>query len=445
MASDAPPTRQPLEAPPNLRRARLAWCMYDWANSAFATVVLAAVLPVYFASLVPAEGAVVSLFGYSRQLPATALWGYAVTCSMLLMAGAAPWLGARADRRGSRRRWLIICCLAGAGATALLVLAGPGRYLLAASLFVVANACFAAGNIFYNAFLPILAQGRDMDRLSARGFALGYLGGGLALLLVFVLISRPSLFGLADSAMASRIGFLLTGLWWALFALPAFRHLRDRQLPTGGAFKLGGWRGYLRMLRQVGRYPDLLRFLLAFLCYNDGIQTIIVVAAIFAREELAISQSSILGCFLMIQFVAMPGALLFGRLAGRFGSKRALLASLLLFIGVTVYAFRMQQAWQFWLLGLLVALILGGSQAISRSCYGTLIPQGQNAEYYAFYAISGKCAAVLGPLSFALLTDLTGSNRTAILALAVFFIIGMILLLTVDIERGRQAAQTGRP
>ncbi|MEZ4484235.1 MAG: MFS transporter [Syntrophotaleaceae bacterium] len=328
-------------------------------------------------------------------------------------------------------------------ATALLVLAGPGRYLLAAALFVIANASFAAGNIFYNAFLPVLAQGKDMDRLSARGFAYGYLGGGLALTLVFVLISRPALFGLADSAMASRIGFLLTGLWWVLFALPAFRHLRDQKL-TDLSVSLGGWRGYLRMLRQVSRYPDLLRFLLAFLCYNDGIQTIIVVAAIFAREELAISQSSILGCFLMIQFVAMPGALLFGRLAGRFGSKPALLASLLLFIAVTVYAYRMQQAWQFWLLGLLVALILGGSQAISRSCYGSLIPPGQNAEFFAFYAISGKCAAALGPLSFALLTHLTGSNRTAILALAAFFIIGAGLLLTVNMDRGRLAALDGR-
>ena len=435
------PAEQPFEAMPVLRRARRAWCLYDWANSAFATVVLAAVLPVYFAALVPAEGATLSLFGFSHNLPATALWGYAVTCSMILVAVTAPWLGAQADRRGTRRQWLTVCCLAGAGATALLVLAGPGRYLLAAGLFVVANACFAAGNIFYNAFLPILARGTEMDRLSARGFALGYLGGGLALLLVFALISRPATFGLADSAAASRVGFLLTGLWWVLFALPAFRHLRDQQLPAAGPTHLGGWRGYLRMLRQVGRYPDLVRFLIAFLCYNDGIQTIIVVAAIFAREELAISQSSILGCFLMIQFVAMPGALLFGRLAERFGSKKALVVSLLLFVVVTIYAYTMQHAWQFWLLGLLVALILGGSQAISRSCYGTMIPRGQNAEFYAFYAISGKCASVLGPLSFALLTDLTGSNRTAILALATFFVLGIGLLLTVDVERGRRLAQ----
>ena len=439
------PTGQPTTnaTTPKLRQARFAWCMYDWANSAFATVVLAAVLPVYFAALVPAGGGTLCLFGHCLTLPATALWSYAVTCSMLLVAVTAPWLGAHADRYCTRRRWLIICCLTGSAATCLLVMAGPGSYLLAAALFVVANACFAAGNIFYNAFLPMLSKGAEMDRLSARGFAFGYLGGGLALLLVFILISRPAFFGLADGAVASRVGFLLTGLWWALFALPAFRHLQDEQRPTGGTLPIGGWRGYLCTFKKVSSYPDLLRFLLAFLCYNDGIQTIIVVAAIFAREELAISQTSILGCFLMIQFVAMPGALLFGRLAGRYGSKRALLASLLLFIVVTVYAYRMEQAWQFWLLGLLVALILGGSQAISRSFYGALIPPGQNAEFYAFYAISGKCASVLGPLSFALLIQLTGSNRTAILGLAVFFVLGVALLLTVNEQRGRQAAQLG--
>lgn len=425
----------------NMHQARFAWCMYDWANSAFATVVLAAVLPVYFAALVPAGGATLCLLGHCFTLPATALWSYAVTCSMLLLAVTAPWLGAHADRCCTRRRWLIICCITGSVATSLLIMTGPGSYLLAAGLFVVANACFAAGNIFYNAFLPLLARGAEMDRLSARGFAFGYLGGGLALLLVFILISWPGLFGLADGAMASRVGFLLTGIWWTLFAIPAFRHLQDDQPPMGNVMPIGGWRGYLRMFKKVASYPDLLRFLLAFLCYNDGIQTIIVVAAIFAREELAISQSSILGCFLMIQFVATPGALLFGRLAGRYGSKRALLASLLLFIVVTIYAYRMEQAWQFWLLGLLVALILGGSQAISRSFYGALIPSGQNAEFYAFYAISGKCASVLGPLSFALLIQLTGSNRTAILGLSGFFVLGVTLLLTVDEKRGRLAGQ----
>jgi UMF1 family MFS transporter len=426
---------------PALRRARFGWCMYDWANSAFATVVLAAVLPVYLAGLVPAEGARLSLFGLGRTVSATVLWGYAVTCSMVIVALTAPWLGAMADRRGTRRRWLLYFCLAGSMATALLVLAGPGRYLLAAGLFVIGNVSFAASNIFYNAFLPVLAEGADMDTLSARGFAYGYLGGGVALLLVFALISFPSFFGLPDAGLAARIGFLLTGIWWALFSLPTFRYLRD-DLPRPRAHSLpAGWRGYLRAFGEIRRYPDLLRFLLAFLCYNDGIQTIIVVAAIFAREELGLSRTSILGCFLMIQFVAMPGALLFGRIAERLGARKAVLISLALFILVTLYAFRMQKDWEFWLLGLVVAVILGGSQSVSRSLYGALIPPGKSAEFFGFYAITGKFASIIGPFSFSLIADLTGSNRLGILSLTVFFIVGIALLATVDVERGRRVGR----
>ncbi|MEZ4600554.1 MAG: MFS transporter [Syntrophotaleaceae bacterium] len=423
---------------PSLRQARFGWCMYDWANSAFATVILAAVLPVYFAGLVPEQGARLELFGLSRTVSATALWGYAVSCSMFLVAVSAPWLGALADRRGRRRHWLIYFCLSGAIATSLLFFASEGRYLLAAGLFIMANVSFAASNIFYNAFLPVLADGPEMDRLSAQGFAYGYLGGGLALLLVFALISFPSLFGLPGKGLAARIGFLLTGLWWALFSLPTFRYLRDdlpRQRPPALP---SGWRGYLRAFARIRQYPDLLRFLVAFLCYNDGIQTIIVVAAIFAREELGLSQVSILGCFLMIQFVAMPGALLFGHLAGRFGARKAVYISLVLFILVTLYASRMSQNWQFWVLGLVVAIILGGSQSVSRSLYGALIPPEKSAEFFGFYAITGKFSSIIGPFTFALIADLTGSTRLAILLLTAFFVVGMILLATVDVERGRR-------
>ncbi len=440
-----PPENPAGKPAPTLRQARFGWCMYDWADSAFATVVLAAVLPVYLAGLVPAEGARLTLFGLSRTVTATVLWGYAVTCSMIVVAVSAPWLGSLADRRGCRRLWLIYFCLAGSGATALLALAGPGRYLLAAGLFVISNVGFAGGNIFYNAFLPALAEGPEMDRLSARGFALGYVGGGLALLLVFVLISHPALFGLSGRGPATRLGFLLTGLWWLLFSLPTFRYLRDDLPRPRGSALPGGWRGYVQLFARIRRYPDLLRFLLAFLCYNDGIQTIIVVAAIFAREELGLSPGSILGCFLMIQFLAMPGALLFGRIAARYGSRQAVFASLTLFVLVTVYAFRMQRGWEFWLLGLLVALVLGGSQAVSRSLYGSLIPPDKAAEFYGFYAISGKFATVLGPFAFALIADLTGSTRFSILSLTIFFVVGIALLATVDMDRGRRAALESPP
>jgi MFS transporter, UMF1 family len=423
------------------KKAWFGWCMYDWANSAFATVILASVLPVYLASLVPAEGARLSFLGLQRTMPASALWGYAVSLSMLLVAVSAPWLGAVGDRRGIRRQLLIVFALSGAAATCLLALAGPGQYLLAAGLFVIANVGFAAGNIFYNAFLPALAQGTDLDRLSARGFALGYVGGGLMLLIAFLLIQNHAFFGFADQGSATRAAFLLTGLWWLVFALPTFRYVREEVFVHTPAPLLRGLRGYLQIFAQIRRHPDLLLFLFAFLFYNDGIQTVIAVSAIFAREELRLSQTTILSVFLMIQFVAMPGSLLYGRAAERWGAKRSILCGLVLFVAVTVYAYTMREGWEFWVLGFVVALIFGGLQAISRSLYAALIPPGKSAEFFAFYAISGKFASIFGPLVFAVIASITGSTRLSILALAGFFVIGFVLLAFVDIARGKAAAQ----
>jgi UMF1 family MFS transporter len=200
-------------------------------------------------------------------------------------------------------------------------------------------------------------------------------------------------------------------------------------------------RGYLKTFAEVRRYRDLLLFLVAFLFYNDGIQTIIVVSAIFGREELGLSQGTILGCFLMIQFVAMPGALVFGRFADRWGPKRSVLGSLALFTMVTMYAYFMEHGWEFWILAFIIALILGGSQAVSRSLFASLIPSGKNAEFFGFYAISAKFASIFGPFIFALIAHLTGSLRLSILALVGFFAIGIILLALVDVKRGKFAAQ----
>jgi UMF1 family MFS transporter len=416
--------------------------MYDWANSAFATVILAAVLPVYFASLVPEDGALISFAGWSHRMPATALWGYAVSLSMLAVAILAPYLGAWADSRQMRRKFLMLCCLVGAGSTALLVLAGPGQYLLATALFIVANIGFATGNIFYNSFLPALAEKSELDKLSSRGFAFGYIGGGLALLITFIMIQQYQMFGFPDKSVASRFGFLLTGLWWAGFALPAFRNIREEVFIHDPEPLQHGLGSYVRTFSRIRQYPHLLRFLIAFLFYNDGIQTVIAVSAIFASAELGLSQGSILGCFLMIQFVAMPGALLFAGLASRFGAKNAVKTSLVLFIAITVYAFRMDSALEFWVLGFVVALILGGSQAISRSLFATMVPANRSAEFFGFYAVSGKFASIFGPLVFALISDLTGSARLSILALSGFFIIGLLLLWSVSLEKGREQAQT---
>ena len=361
---------------------------------------------------------------------------------MAFVALTAPGLGNLADRRGWRRRLLIIFCLLGSLATCGLFFAGPGRYLMAAALFILGNIGFASGNIFYNAYLPDLAQGHAADRLSARGFALGYIGGGLMLLIVFLLIQNHALLGLPDKGMASRIGFLLTGAWWLGFALPAFTRLKGVTVSAGTLHALRTPRDYLRICADLRQYRHLGRFLVAFLLYNDGIQTIIAVSAIFAREELGLETGTILGCFLMIQFVAMPGALLFSRLAGRYNTKQAVLVSLLLFTAITVYASIMRTAVEFWILGFAVAIVLGGSQALSRSLFSSLVPKNRSAEFFGFYAISSKFASIFGPLAFALLIDMTGSNRLAILALALFFVVGIVLLLGVDVEQGRLQAES---
>jgi UMF1 family MFS transporter len=302
-------------------------------------------------------------------------------------------------------------CLVGSFATGLLYFAKPGMYIMAALLFILANISFAGGNVFYNAFLPKLAANHELDRLSSRGFAFGYIGGGLALLIVFAMIMGHGSLGFPDKGAATRTGFLLTGIWWLAFAVPTFYLVRLHSTPVLPHALHKGVKGYFRTLAEIRHYPALFLFLIAFLFYNDGIQTIIVVAAIFGRQELGLSQGTILACFLMIQFVAMPGTLLFGRLAELFGAKRSLYIALFLFICVTVYAFFMKKAWEFWILGFIIAIILGGSQAVSRSLFSSLIPEGKHAEFFGFYAISAKFASVLGPFVFALITDLTGSTR----------------------------------
>lgn len=421
------------------QKAQFVWCLYDWANSGFATVILAAVLPVYMVSLIPEGGVPLPWSGDS--LPATAFWGYTVSLSMALVALAAPLLGQMSDQRGWRRPMLALFCLLGSLATAALMFAGPGRYLLAATLFILGNIGFAAGNIFYNAYLPSLTEGSAADRLSSRGFAYGYLGGGLVLLISFLMIQKYTWFGFTDMGQATRAGFVFTGFWWLLFALPALFILKENRTSHPQLNVHGLLKRYRTTFSNVWQHRELRRFLFAFLLYNDGIQTIIAVSAVFARDELKLTQGTILGCFLLIQFVATPGALLFAHLAERYGVKRIVMLSLVIFVMITGYASTMHTAIEFWILGLAVALVLGGSQALSRSLFVRMVPEKNSAEFFAFFAISTKFASIFGPLLFAVLIHLSGSNRLAILALTSFFVIGLLLLRNVDIEAGARHAK----
>ena len=420
-------------------RARLGWCLYDWANSAFATIVLAGILPVYFVRIVPETGAVLPFVDHTLQ--ASVLWSYSVSLSMFLVAVAAPYVGALGDRSGRHFELWAGFCLLGSLATSLLALTGYGDYFLAAGLFVLGNWAFAAGNIFTNAYLPALSGDRGIDRLSAYGFGLGYIGGGIALLLAVLLIYYPETVGLTGQGAGTRAGFVLAGLWWAGFGLLSFYLMRGSlRLPQVRAVP-HGWLRYVRLFAELKSYPDLLLFLVAFLIYNDGIQTIITVSAVFAKDVLNLSTGTVLGCFLMVQFVAMPGSLLFGKIAERMGTKRAIVLSLLVFMGITVYAFFIHSALEFWIMGFAVALVLGGSQTASRSLFASMVPRGKYAEFFGFYTLSHKFSSILGPFLFALIADVTGSERTSILVLNLLFLIGISLLTKVDISRGRIRAR----
>ncbi len=423
-----------------LRKARFGWCLYDWANSAFATVILAAVLPVYFVSLVPETGATLPFFT-DHKFSAASLWGYSVSLSMVILAVAAPALGALADRNSWHKRLMISFWLTGCIATASLATTGSEDYLSAAGLFIIGNLAFAGANIFYNAYLPFLAPVEQSDHLSARGYSYGYIGGGLLLAIVFLLILKSDFFGFTDRSSATRFGFLLTASWWFFFALPSFIYLPkiEKRISTAYHFSLSG---YFNQFKLLIHYRDLSIFLLAFLCYNDGIQTIISVSAIYAREELQLGQGTIIGCFLMIQFLAMPGALLFAHLGEKIGTSRAIFLSLMVFLLVCCFAYRMTTAFEFWILGGVIAVILGGSQALSRSLFASMVPKQRSAEFFGFFTISSRFAAIFGPLLFAMVADLSGSSRNSILALGIFFIVGGLLLLRVNVQRGRELAAT---
>ncbi len=407
-------------------RARRGWYLYDWANSAFATVILAALLPVYFAeAVVPAGGA--TLFGINFS--ATSLWGYVSGLSALLVFLSAPLLGAMADASRSRRRWLIGFFLPGALATMLLVTVGPGDVSRALWLYFAAATAFVAANIFYDAFLPSLGGPADRDRISARGFAWGYAGGGLLFLLDLLLVQGHGTVGLSKE-WAVRIALGSAGLWWGGFGLLAWRWLEEpagpeiAERPGPLCVMTATW----RTLRQVMGGRELGLFCLAYLFYNDGIQTVVKMASIYGKEELGLATGTLLGTLLLVQVIGVPGALLFGRLAGRLGTHRTLMLSLLIWLGVVILGYQMTVAWQFWLLGAMVGFCLGGTQALSRSYFSRHVPTGREAEYFGFYSVFAKFSAIGGPLIFALIRQLTGTARLSILALGLFFIIGLVLL-----------------
>lgn len=427
----------------NDRREIRGWMMYDWANSAFSTTVGTALLGPYIASLAESSQTPLSFLG--TQIQPAAIYPASVSLSVILQVLFLPLLGTIADYTNLKKRLLLLFAYIGAAATLLLFLVRAdmpflgtnGAVLLGSLLFITANLSFGAAIVFYNAYLPDIASPDQRDAVSSRGWAMGYLGGGLLLLLNLGLLTVMD-----DLALAVRISLASAGLWWLVFTylFPQKRLIRRepaRRLPAGTNMLKHGVQQVWQTLREMWHiYPMTLRYLVAYLIYNDGIQTVIVVSSTFAAVELGMASDSLLLLVLMIQFVAFGGALLFGWLAKRMGAKRSIMLSLFIWSGIVIYAYALVYTeMQLFIAGVVIAIVLGGSQALSRSLFSQMIPAEKEAQYFGFYEISERGTSWIGPLAFAAAVQITGSQRIAIVLLIVFFVVGLLLLSGVNVRK----------
>jgi len=421
---------------PGHARSIRAWCLYDWANSAFATTVMAAMYPPFFRIVAEAAG--------MAPAKATAAWGYTVALALVVVALAAPVLGAVADHTGRRKAFLAAFTAMGVLATAAMVTIGTATWILAAGLFILAQIGFSTANVFYESLLPSLAQGAELDRISAQGYAWGYLGGGLLLVVNALWVIRPHLFGIPDAGAAVRASYASVAVWWAAFSLPLFRRVpeppADRSLETRVAPLIAGLRRLGATFAEIRSYRQLLLFLAAFWIYNDGISTVFRMATAFG-SEIGIGLPHLIGALILTQFIGYPSSLAFGRLGASIGPRRAVLAALAVYVGISLAGLAIHTAWQFYLLAAVVGTVQGGSQALSRSLFASMVPRHQTAEFFGFYGASSKFAGIFGPLVFAVVSDLTGSGRRAIFSLVAFFLIGGALLARVDEDEGRRVAR----
>ncbi len=422
--------------------AQRAWAMYDWANSAMVTVVITAVYPVFFASFAAA--------GLSSE-SATFRHSVATTIALVIVAMLAPFLGAAADHAPIKKRLLGGFLGLGALAVGSMFFISQGQWLFAALLFVLANIGANGSFVFYDSLLPHVADRDEIDSVSAGGYAFGYLGGGLMLGLCLLAITSPAAFGLpsgeatppTDSSLPVRLSFVAVALWWLIFSIPLFRHVSEPATGRSHAGTMEVIRAsaaeMLRTAAALRRHKDAFLMLVAFLIYNDGIGTIIRMAAIYGAER-GIPSQAIIGSILVVQIVGVPFAFLFGSLAKRISAKRAILLGLTVYAGIAVLGYYMSTALHFLILGFLVGTVQGGTQALSRSLFGSMIPRESSGRFFGLFAVFEKFAGILGPAIFATMIVFTGSSRGAILSVIVFFIAGGALLSLVDVEAGRRSA-----
>ena len=423
------------------RREQRGWYFYDWACSVYSTSVLTVFLGPYLTSVAEAA-ADADGFVHPLGIPVRAgsFFAYSVSLSVVVAVLVMPLVGAAADRTGRKKPLLAAAAYTGAAATTAMFLLDGDRYLLGGLLLVVANAAQSVAMMLYNSYLPQIAPPEERDAVSSRGWAFGYAAGSLMLVVNLALYLGHETFGVSEG-MAVRICLASAGLWWGVFALVPLLRLRDRGPSTE---KTGGQRGTTTGFRQLAatlrdmrRHPLTLAFLLAYLVYNDGIQTVITQASVYGSKELGLSQSTLIGAVLLVQVLAVAGALTMGRLARVYGAKRTILGSLVAWTLTLAAGYFLPAGAPVWFFVLAagIGLVLGGSQALSRSLFSHLVPPGKEAEYFSAYEMSDRGMSWLGPLLFGLTYQLTGSYRDAIISLVAFFVIGFILLARVPVRR----------
>jgi MFS transporter, UMF1 family len=438
------------QAPVNDRKEIFGWAMYDWANSAFSTTVGTVFLGPYIASLA-ATAAQAYPDGLARffgiPVAPDSFLPYCISFSVGLQVLFLPILGAIADYSHLRKRMMQIFAFIGAISTILMFFVIGDLWWLGGLLFIIANLAFGAAIVFYNAYLPDIASEDQRDRVSSYGWAMGYLGGGilLALNLAFFIFSED--LGVPGD-LAVRINLASAGIWWMGFSFLTWSRLKPRHaarpLPAGQTYVSIGFKQLGKTFRELKHFPETLKYLLAYFLYNDGIQTVIAVTSTFAaapliRGGLGLPQDTLIAVILMVQFVAFGGALFWGKLAGWIGAKQSIIVSLVIWSGVVIYAYGglkgENRIAEFFILGIFIALVLGGSQAISRSLFAQMIPKGKEAEFYSFYEVSERGTSWTGPLIFGLANQMFGSLRYGILALIFYFIAGLIVLPFVNVPK----------
>ncbi len=432
------------------KSVRRSWYLYDWANSAFSTTVISLFIGPYLTSVAESgadASGMISLWGLDMR-PGS-LYPYAISFSVFMQVFLLPIVGGIADRIKSRNGLLAVFAYIGSISTICLYFVKDGRYALGAFLLIVANISFGAALVVANSYIPDLASPDQRDAVSSRGWASGYAGGGLLLILNIILYAGYETFGVTQ-AEAVRISMMSAGIWWALFTIITVRGLRSLNRPVGavGSEALTvGFKELKSTLREVRKYPETLKFLIAYLFYNDGIQTVIAISGTYAILELKLTEISLVIAILIVQVMALTGALLLAKLSNRIGAKKVILLTLVIWtlMVIVTYALPAGQQNPYLVIAAGIGFVLGGSQALSRSLYSQVIPRSREAQYFSFYEISERGTSWLGTLAFGIVFGLTGSYRQSVLLIIAFFVIGGLLLLRVNIRQAIKESGNPQP